>query len=172
MTGDDCSQGLATLSEMADRLRVPRAWLRAEAEAGRLPHLRAGSRLLFDALEVERLVLARAKQGRKVPHASSRGAPEEAPRKVSAAGEQHDGGSLAHAGGKLHLLVLDAAGLARELRVGLSTFWKLDSAGHLPRGVRFGARCRRWPRAEIEAWLAAGAPHRDRWEASRPGGRR
>jgi predicted DNA-binding transcriptional regulator AlpA len=94
-----------------------------------------------------------------MPPEDARGAPEEAPRKVlSAVGKP--------------LLVLDAAGLAGELHVGLSTLWKLDSAGHLPRGVRFGARCRRWPRAEIEAWLAAGAPHRDRWEAIRAGGRR
>lgn len=45
---------------MATRAGVPRGWLRAEAEAGRVPHLRAGERLLFRAALVERVLLARA----------------------------------------------------------------------------------------------------------------
>ena len=40
---------------MATRAGVPRGWLRAEAEAGRIPHLRAGERLLFRAELVERV---------------------------------------------------------------------------------------------------------------------
>ena len=35
-------------------------WFRTEAEAGRLPCLRAGPRLLFDADAVERALIARA----------------------------------------------------------------------------------------------------------------
>jgi hypothetical protein len=50
------------LGELARLLHVPLAWLRAEAEAGRLPHLRAGKALLFDADLVERLLLERARQ--------------------------------------------------------------------------------------------------------------
>ncbi len=47
------------LGAMARRLRVTSTWLRAEAEAGRIPHLRAGSTLLFDPQAVERIVLER-----------------------------------------------------------------------------------------------------------------
>jgi len=44
------------LRAMARRLRVPATWLRAEAYAGRLPHLRAGTSLLFDPEAVERVL--------------------------------------------------------------------------------------------------------------------
>ena len=47
---------------MARHIRVPVAWLRAEAEAGRVPHLRAGTQLLFDPETVERVLLERAQQ--------------------------------------------------------------------------------------------------------------
>lgn len=47
------------LGAMSRRLRVPAKWLRAEAEAGRIPHLRAGSVLLFDPDVVERIILDR-----------------------------------------------------------------------------------------------------------------
>jgi hypothetical protein len=53
---------LLPLSTTARLLRVPSAWLRAEAEAGRLPHLRADSALLFDVDLVERILLERARQ--------------------------------------------------------------------------------------------------------------
>jgi len=51
---------LIGLGAMATRAGVPRGWLRAEAEAGRIPHLRAGGRLLFCVELVERVLLARA----------------------------------------------------------------------------------------------------------------
>lgn len=50
------------LGAMARRLRVPAKWLRAEAEAGRIPHLRAGNVLLFDPEAVERIVFERLRQ--------------------------------------------------------------------------------------------------------------
>ena len=53
---------LTPLSTTARLLRVPSDWLRAEAEAGRLPHLRAGKALLFDLDLIERLLLERARQ--------------------------------------------------------------------------------------------------------------
>lgn len=46
---------------MARRLGVTAKWLRNEAEAGRIPHLAAGRRLLFDAETVERLLTERAR---------------------------------------------------------------------------------------------------------------
>ncbi len=48
------------LSAMARLLRVPVAWLRSEAEAGRVPHLKAGKQLLFDAETVQRILRERA----------------------------------------------------------------------------------------------------------------
>lgn len=47
---------------LARRLRVRAAWLRSEADAGRLPHVKAGDRYLFDPELVERLLLERARQ--------------------------------------------------------------------------------------------------------------
>jgi hypothetical protein len=47
---------------MARRLRVPVKWLRAEAEAGRLPHVRADRAFLFDPDAVERVLLAHAQR--------------------------------------------------------------------------------------------------------------
>jgi hypothetical protein len=38
---------LYPLGAMARRLHVTTTWLRAEADAGHIPHLRAGDRLLF-----------------------------------------------------------------------------------------------------------------------------
>lgn len=51
---------LLPLSPMARRLRVPVAWLRAEADAGRVPCLRAGSRYLFAPEVVTRVLADRA----------------------------------------------------------------------------------------------------------------
>ena len=48
---------------MARRLRVPARWLRAEAEAGRVPCLKADNALLFDPETVERVLWERARRG-------------------------------------------------------------------------------------------------------------
>jgi hypothetical protein len=53
---------LMPLAAMARLLRVPARWLRAEAEAGRVPHLKAYNVLLFDPETVERLLLERARR--------------------------------------------------------------------------------------------------------------
>lgn len=42
------------LGACARRLRVPPRWLREQADAGRIPHLRAGSQYLFDPATAER----------------------------------------------------------------------------------------------------------------------
>ena len=51
------------IARVARMLRVPVKWLRAEAEAGRIPHLRAGRAMLCDLETVERILLQRARQG-------------------------------------------------------------------------------------------------------------
>ena len=40
----------------------------------------------------------------------------------------------------------------------------LDSQGRLPRSIRLG-RLKRWRASEIDAWIAAGCPARDKFEA-------
>jgi hypothetical protein len=47
---------------MARLLGVTPRWLRAEAEAGRIPHLSADKTILFDADLVERLLAERARR--------------------------------------------------------------------------------------------------------------
>jgi hypothetical protein len=58
---DNTNLNLVHLRVLAQHLRVPAKWLRMEAEAGRIPHLRAGSAFLFDAALVEALILQRAR---------------------------------------------------------------------------------------------------------------
>ena len=48
---------------MARRLRVPVRWLKAEADAGRVPHVRAERAYLFDPESVERVLVDRARDG-------------------------------------------------------------------------------------------------------------
>jgi hypothetical protein len=56
---------ILTLPKMARRLRVTQAWLRAEAEAGRVPCLRADTRFLFAAEAVEAVLAERAAHERQ-----------------------------------------------------------------------------------------------------------
>jgi hypothetical protein len=51
---------LLNLSRLSQALRLPREWLKAEALAGRLPCLRVGRRLRFDAEAVEQALSERA----------------------------------------------------------------------------------------------------------------
>ncbi len=47
MSGDLRPQGVLPLRRMAARAGVPSDWLRAQAEAGNIPGLKAGNRWLF-----------------------------------------------------------------------------------------------------------------------------
>ena len=49
-----------SLSTMATRCGVSESWLRAEALAGRIPHLIANRRLLFNPQQVEAALVRRA----------------------------------------------------------------------------------------------------------------
>lgn len=59
---------------------------------------------------------------------------------------------------------LDAKGVAELLDISQRHVWKLHAGGLIPRPLRFG-RSVRWNRAELLAWLEAGAPSRDEWES-------
>ncbi len=66
---------------------------------------------------------------------------------------------------------LAAPEAAKLCGVSRSTWLKLQASGRVPRPVRLG-RCVRWLRSELLAWLAAGCPSRERWDAIKPGGQR
>lgn len=53
---------LLTLPRMARRLGVTQAWLREEADADKVPHLKAGGRLLFNPEALQESLAARAAQ--------------------------------------------------------------------------------------------------------------
>ena len=53
---------LLPIGPTARRFRVPVTWLREEANAGRVPHLKAGRSILFDPEAVEAVLLERARQ--------------------------------------------------------------------------------------------------------------
>ena len=58
---------LANLGRLALELRLPRSWLKAEAEAGRIPCLRIGRQFRFDAAAVKRTLAMRAGTSLAVP---------------------------------------------------------------------------------------------------------
>ncbi len=69
-------------------------------------------------------------------------------------------------------LLLSVVMLAVLLDLSRATVFKLHASGRLPRPVRIGGLRRlQWSRAEIEAWIEAGAPGRDRFEVMRGRGR-
>lgn len=51
-----------SLDDLSERLGLPAAWFKAEAEAGRIPSLHAGRRLVFNPEAVERALLERAER--------------------------------------------------------------------------------------------------------------
>lgn len=59
----------------------------------------------------------------------------------------------------LTVSALDGAAL---LGIGRTKFLQLHASGRLPLPLRFG-RAVRWRRAELEDWLNAGCPPRDKW---------
>lgn len=63
-------------------------------------------------------------------------------------------------------LALTAGEVAELFGISRAHVWKLHSSGRMPTPIRLG-RAVRWDRKSLEAWLAAGAPTRDRWETMR-----
>jgi hypothetical protein len=62
MSDDVRREPFQPLRATAARIGVPSAWLRAEAKAGRVPHLPAGRELLFDVDQVARVLRERTAQ--------------------------------------------------------------------------------------------------------------
>ena len=53
---------LLTLPRLARRLGVTQQWLRAQADAGKIPCLKAGNRYLFNPVAVQKALAAKAAQ--------------------------------------------------------------------------------------------------------------
>ncbi len=94
---------------------------------------------------------------------------------TEAPGTSKVAGSVAPEAAKLHLTpldvlaiaaLLDRPGVAALLKVSRSFVQKLHDTGRLPMPVRLG-RAVRWRRDELLAWIDAGCPSRDSWEAQR-----
>ena len=63
-----------------------------------------------------------------------------------------------------------ARDLAKAMRLGVRSVWKLLAAERLPEPLRLGGRMVRWRRSEILDWLDAGCPARDEWVRVRGSG--
>lgn len=61
-------------------------------------------------------------------------------------------------------LVADAKGLSRMGFGSVRHIQRMNSAGHLPKPLKLGARVV-WSLDELRAWIAAGAPDRATWDA-------
>lgn len=66
-------------------------------------------------------------------------------------------------------LALTARQAAKLLGISTRHLWALNSSGRLPAPIRLG-RSVRWRRDELQAWLDANCPSRDKWEAMRGAG--
>ena len=60
---NDTEHRVVPIGVMARIIHVPPKWLREEAEAGRIPALRAGDRFVFRPDVVTRIIAERAAQG-------------------------------------------------------------------------------------------------------------
>ena len=68
-------------------------------------------------------------------------------------------------------LAISARQLASMLGVSIRQVWRLNETGKLPKPMRLGGS-RKWLRKEIEAFLEAGCPDRESWEAMKANGRK
>ena len=62
-------------------------------------------------------------------------------------------------------LLLSALQAATLCGVSRATWWGWNAAGQIPLPALRRGRVVRWNRTELERWIAAGCPARDRWQA-------
>jgi len=60
LRGMNINEQLLSLPALARALNLPEAWIKAEADAGRLPHLKIGKRYRFNSTAVVRTLADRA----------------------------------------------------------------------------------------------------------------
>jgi excisionase family DNA binding protein len=64
---------------------------------------------------------------------------------------------------EFNALTVNARQAAKMLNVSVRQVWRLCNTGKLPKPIRLG-HCVRWRKAELEAFIEAGAPTREQWE--------
>jgi excisionase family DNA binding protein len=62
---DHVMNDLLSLSRLARRLGITQQWLRAQADAGKIPCLKAGNRYLFNPVAVQEALAAKAARTRQ-----------------------------------------------------------------------------------------------------------
>ena len=67
---------------------------------------------------------------------------------------------------EFNALTVNARQAAKMLNVSVRQLWRLNSTARLPKPIRLG-HCVRWRKAELEAFIQAGAPNREKWEGIR-----
>lgn len=60
---ENFSSQLLSLPALAEALKIPQRWIKAEADAGRIPHLRIGRRYRFNRATVVAVLSRRAGEG-------------------------------------------------------------------------------------------------------------
>jgi predicted DNA-binding transcriptional regulator AlpA len=68
-------------------------------------------------------------------------------------------------GRALRRRLLRAEKASRLCDVSLATWWRWDSAGKIPAGLKITGGSKRWRLEELEAWIRAGCPDRATWNA-------
>ena len=71
---------------------------------------------------------------------------------------------LDHGAFHAEAVAVSADGVSRILSCSTSHVYAMHNAGRLPLPFRIGSSVR-WDRAELTAWVAAGAPSREKWQA-------
>lgn len=113
-----------------------------------------------------------ASRGARRDPAEAHGAQEGEAKSVAPAGTTYTPAALDLAASTcadlLGRLGLDSDECGRLFGVSGRAWRKWDAAERVPRCFRLGARgVRRWNPRELDAWAAAGAPSRTRWETVR-----
>lgn len=80
------------------------------------------------------------------------------------------GGPDAQEVAQIEPLMVSARDAARLLGVSQETFERRVRMGEIP-GATWGGRHRRWAVCDLRAWVAAGSPRADDWDAMRRRGR-
>lgn len=68
-------------------------------------------------------------------------------------------------------LLLTARQVADALGISERKVWSMHTTARLPAPVQLGDRSTRWRRTDLERWIEAGCPSRERFAESAEGGR-
>lgn len=63
--------------------------------------------------------------------------------------------------------LIDAREVANLVGCHVSSVWRLDKAGKMPKPIRISGGLVRWRSEDIREWIAMGCPDRDTFEAAK-----